>query len=122
MRAMGLLAKAGRKYKVTTDSGHAHPVAANLLGQDFSCDTSTDSTSHAKAPDQVWLSDITYLWTGEGWQRSTWPTWHSPVHVGHVERCQHHLTRHVRLNGPAYNAPGEQVQHAAHIEPAFARP
>ena len=67
MRAMGLRAKAGRKYKVTTDSGHAHPVAANLLGQDFSCDTGAGSTSHAKAPDQVWLSDITYLWSGEGW-------------------------------------------------------
>ena len=67
MRAMGLRAKAGRKYKVTTDSGHTLPVATNLLGQDFSCDTSADSTSHAKAPDQVWLSDITYLWTGEGW-------------------------------------------------------
>ena len=67
MRAMELRAKAGRKYKVTTDSGHTMPVAANLLGQDFSCDTSAGSTSHAKAPDQVWLSDITYLWTGEGW-------------------------------------------------------
>ena len=67
MRAMGLRAKAGRKYKVTTDSGHALLVAANLLGQDFSCDTGAGSTSHAKAPDQVWLSDITYLWSGEGW-------------------------------------------------------
>ena len=68
MRAMRLRAKAGRKYKATTDSGHSLPVAANLLGQDFSCDTGADSTSHAKAPDQVWLSDITYLWTREGWQ------------------------------------------------------
>jgi putative transposase len=68
MRAMKLRAKAGRKYKATTDSGHSMPVAANLLGQDFSCDTSAESTSNAKAPDQVWLSDITYLWTREGWQ------------------------------------------------------
>lgn len=67
MRAMKLRAKAGRKYKATTDSGHALPVAANLLGQDFSCDTRAESSSHAKAPDQVWLSDITYLWTREGW-------------------------------------------------------
>ena len=67
MRAMGLRAKAGRKFKVTTDSAHALPIAANLLGQDFSCDSSADSTSHAKAPDQVWLSDITYPWTREGW-------------------------------------------------------
>ena len=67
MRALGLRAKAGRKYKATTDSGHLLPVAANLLGQDFSCDTGAESTSHAKAPNQVWLSDITYLWTREGW-------------------------------------------------------
>ena len=61
MRAMKLRAKAGRKYKATTDSTHALPVAPNLLGQDCSCDTSIESTSHAKAPDQVWLSDITSL-------------------------------------------------------------
>lgn len=67
MRAMGLRAKAGKKFKVTTDSAHSLPIAPNLLGQDFSCDASAESTSHAKAPDQVWLSDITYLWTREGW-------------------------------------------------------
>jgi putative transposase len=67
MRAMGLKAKAGRKFKVTTDSAHRLPIAPNLLGQDFSCDPSAESASHAKAPDQVWLSDITYLWTREGW-------------------------------------------------------
>ena len=67
MRSMGICAKAGKKFKVTTDSAHALPIAPNLLGQDFSCDPSATSTSHAKAPDQVWLSDITYLWTREGW-------------------------------------------------------
>ena len=67
MRAMGLCAKAGKKFKVTTDSAHSLPIAPNLLGQDFSCDTSPTSTAHAQAPDQVWLSDITYIWTREGW-------------------------------------------------------
>ena len=67
MRAMGLRAKAGKKFKVTTDSAHALPIAPKLLGQDFSCDAHAESSSHAKAPDQVWLSDITYLWTREGW-------------------------------------------------------
>jgi transposase InsO family protein len=67
MRGLGLCAKAGKKFKVTTDSTHSLPIAPNLLGQNFSCDTSAESTSHAKAPDQVWLSDITYVWTREGW-------------------------------------------------------
>ena len=67
MRAMGLVAKAGRKFTATTDSGHALPVAPNLLEQDFSCETHAESTSHAQAPGQIWLSDITYLWTREGW-------------------------------------------------------
>ena len=67
MRAMGIKAKAGRKFKVTTDSVHQLPIAPNLLGQNFSCDPRAESPSHAKAPDQVWLSDITYLWTREGW-------------------------------------------------------
>ena len=60
MQALGLKARAGRKYKVTTDSKHALPIAPNLLGQDF-------THTHASAPNQVWLSDITYLWTKEGW-------------------------------------------------------
>jgi transposase InsO family protein len=67
MRAMGLRAKAARKFRVTTDSAHQRPIAPNLLGQNFSCDPAPESSSHAKAPNQVWLSDITYLWTREGW-------------------------------------------------------
>ena len=67
MRGLGLCAKAGKKFRVTTDSAHSLPIAPHLLGQNFSCDTSAESTSHAKAPDQVWWSDITYLWTREGW-------------------------------------------------------
>lgn len=67
MKAMGLAAKGGVKFKVTTDSDHGGPIAPNLLMQDFSCDPSPESSSHAKAPNQVWLSDITYIWTREGW-------------------------------------------------------
>ena len=67
MRSMGLVAKAGRKFKLTTDSDHKLPIAPNLLEQNFSCDPSAESSAHAKAPDQVWLSDITYIWTREGW-------------------------------------------------------
>lgn len=66
MQAMGLRAKAGRKFKVTTDSAHTLPIAPNLLGQDFSCDARAESSSHAKALDQVWLSDITPAFAGAG--------------------------------------------------------
>lgn len=53
----GLVAKAARKFKATTNSKHNLPVFDNLLNQDFS----------ATAPNQKWAGDITYLWTGEGW-------------------------------------------------------
>ncbi|AWB66029.1 IS3 family transposase [Saccharobesus litoralis] len=57
MKRQGLEAKATRKFKVTTDSNHKLPVAPNLLNQEFS----------AKAPNEKWVSDITYLATSEGW-------------------------------------------------------
>ncbi len=57
MREAGIRSKVKRKFKKTTDSKHAHPVAPNLLGQDF----------WVSAPNEVWVSDITYIWTDEGW-------------------------------------------------------
>jgi transposase InsO family protein len=57
MRAKGLRAKAAKKFKATTNSNHNLPVAPNLLLQDFS----------AERPDQKYVSDITYIWTEEGW-------------------------------------------------------
>jgi transposase InsO family protein len=57
MQAQGLRAKAARKFKATTHSKHTLPVAPNLLNQDF----------QATAPNQKWVTDITYLWTQEGW-------------------------------------------------------
>ena len=57
MRHMRLKAVQARKFKVTTDSNHDKPVAPDLIEQDFS----------AHAPDQKWVSDITYIWTTEGW-------------------------------------------------------
>jgi putative transposase len=57
MRENGIRARHKRRYKVTTDSRHGWPVAANLLGRNFT----------PAAPNQVWTSDITYLWTDEGW-------------------------------------------------------
>ena len=57
MRRQGLVAKAGRKFKATTNSAHNLPVAPNLLEQDFTC----------KHINEKWAGDITYLWTDEGW-------------------------------------------------------
>lgn len=57
MRDNGLRAKAAKKYKATTNSNHSLPVAPNLLEQNFTADV----------PDQKWVSDITYIWTEEGW-------------------------------------------------------
>lgn len=49
--------KQSRKFKATTNSKHKLPVAENLLEQKF----------EAQAPDEIWLSDITYISTDEGW-------------------------------------------------------
>ena len=57
MKIKGWRAKAARKYKATTNSNHNLPVAPNHLAQNF----------EATAPDQKWVSDITYIWTDEGW-------------------------------------------------------
>lgn len=56
-KKLGLRCKQKRKFKVTTDSRHGLPVAPNLLERRFS----------VSAPNQVWVSDITYLATDEGW-------------------------------------------------------
>jgi putative transposase len=57
MRKNGLKARQKRRFKRTTDSHHAFPIAPNLLEQDFS----------AERPNQKWAADISYLWTNEGW-------------------------------------------------------
>jgi putative transposase len=57
MRENDIHARHKRRYKVTTDSKHGLPVADNLLDRNFTPTT----------PNQVWTSDITYLWTDEGW-------------------------------------------------------
>ena len=45
------------RFKRTTDSQHAFPIAPNLLKQDFS----------AERPSEKWAADIPYLWTSQGW-------------------------------------------------------
>lgn len=57
MRRNGIKAKTRRKFKVTTDAHHNYPVAPNLLQQKF----------RSEAPHRIWVSDITYIRTLEGW-------------------------------------------------------
>ena len=57
MKLAGVTAKQKKKFKATTDSKHNLPVAPNLLNRQF----------EVKEPDQVYVSDITYIWTSEGW-------------------------------------------------------
>ena len=54
---LGIRCKQIKKFKATTDSSHTLPVAENLLDQKF----------EATLPNQVWVSDITYISTNEGW-------------------------------------------------------
>lgn len=57
MKKEGIKAIVPKKYRATTNSKHKFPVAPNLLKQDF----------NIKEPNKVWLSDITYIRTSEGW-------------------------------------------------------
>jgi len=56
-RKLGIRCKQKRKFKATTNSKHTLPVAENILGQQFKVTT----------PNKVWVSDITYVPTDEGW-------------------------------------------------------
>lgn len=57
MRLRGLQARRRRRFKVTTQSKPSHPVAPNVLNQQF----------EAERPNEKWLADITYIATHEGW-------------------------------------------------------
>jgi len=57
MREHGIRARHKRRYRVTTDSKHKLPVAANVLNREFT----------PAEPNQVFSADITYIWTDEGW-------------------------------------------------------
>ncbi len=57
MRSNGIVAIQKRRFRVTTNSKHDHPVWPNVLNRNFS----------VEKPNAVWVSDITYVWTLEGW-------------------------------------------------------
>jgi len=57
MRAAGLRARERRRFRCTTDSRHGMAIRENLLARRFT----------VTAPNTRWATDITYLWTLEGW-------------------------------------------------------
>jgi putative transposase len=57
MRESGLRGRRKRRFCCTTDSKHALPIAPNVLDRRF----------HADAPNRVWVGDVTYIATDEGW-------------------------------------------------------
>lgn len=58
MRAQGLSASKPQRWRInTTQRDPSHPVVANVLDRNFT----------ATRPDERWVTDITYVWTGEGW-------------------------------------------------------
>ncbi len=57
MSEQGLSARRKRTYRTTTDSNHTQPTAPNVLARSFS----------TTAPNEVWVTDVTAVWTAEGW-------------------------------------------------------
>ena len=57
MRENGLAARRKRRFRRTTDSNHDRPIAPNVLERSFD----------QKAPNKVWVTDVTYIFTAEGW-------------------------------------------------------
>lgn len=57
MREERLVGRTRPRFRTTTDSNHAFPIAPNVLARDFT----------ATAPNKAWVTDITAIWTDEGW-------------------------------------------------------
>ncbi|PKN55915.1 MAG: hypothetical protein CVU56_18760 [Deltaproteobacteria bacterium HGW-Deltaproteobacteria-14] len=57
MRQAGIAGRKKRRFRKTTDSNHPHPIAPNVLERNFD----------VALPNTAWVTDVTYVWTGEGW-------------------------------------------------------
>ena len=98
-KKLGIRCKQIKKFKATTDSKHTLPVAENLLNQQFT----------ATAPDRVWLSDITYISTKEGW---LYCAAHKDLFNGEIVGYAYKVSVYrERQLPPGKGASGAQVQH-----------
>jgi putative transposase len=57
LRNLGLRGRSPRRWRTTTRANPAHPVVGNVLDRDFT----------ASRPNERWVTDISYIWTNEGW-------------------------------------------------------
>jgi len=103
-KKLGIRCKQRRKFKATTDSKHALPVAENLLNQQF----------EATRPNEVWLSDITYVPTEEGW---LYLAGHKDLFTGEIvgyamgSRISKNLVSQSLFKGVAAKRPGPGLIH-----------
>jgi len=103
-KKLGLRCKQKRKFRATTDSRHTLPVAENLLGQQFKvCE-----------PNTVWVSDITYVPTDEGW---LYLAGHKDLFTGEIvgyamgERLTRNLVSQSLFRAVAVKRPAKGLMH-----------
>jgi len=103
-KKLGLRCKQKRKFRATTDSKHKLPVAENLLGQQFK----------VYEPNRVWVSDITYVPTDEGW---LYLAGHKDLFHGEIvgyamgERLTRNLVSESLFRAVAAKRPAEGLMH-----------
>lgn len=103
-RKLGLRCRQKRRFRATTNSRHSLPVAENLLDQKF----------EASAPNQVWMTDLTYIPTGEGW---LYLAGHKDLFTGEIvgyamgERMTRHLVIKSLQRALSIKRPGSGLIH-----------
>lgn len=103
-KELGIKCKQTKKYKATTESCHKLPVAENLLRQKFK----------TGSPNEVWVSDITYIPTNEGW---LYLSGHKDIYTGEIvgyamsERITRELVSRSLLRAVAARRPANGLIH-----------
>ena len=103
-KKLGIHCRQKRKFKTTTDSRHTLPVAENLLGQQF----------QVYRPNTVWVGDITYVPTDEGW---LYLAGHKDLFTGEIvgyamgERLSRNLTSQSLLRAVEAKRPSQGLIH-----------